>query len=244
MAARFPLALAYLRANLQKLAARERGRFQSANWYAFGYPKSMALFKQPKIVVPDYNNIASFTFDSHGHFFKTGYGVLVKDKALSPIYVLGLVNSRLLFQYLLSIGTYLRGGYVRFWTQFIEQLPIRTIDFSDAVDEARHDKMVGMVEQMLALHKQLGAARTSHDKAVLQRQIGVLDKRIDALVYEIYGLTDEEVRILEEAAQTTVAASSDSADPEDEPEDEIPARQDQRGIHWEMENGVGSVRSP
>lgn len=50
---------------------------------------------------------------------------------------------------------------------------------------------------MLALHKQLAAARTDHEKRALQRQIDAMDKQIDQLVYELYGLTEEERKIVE-----------------------------------------------
>ena len=197
MSGRFPLALEYLEANEDALAAREKGRFKGQNWYAFGYPKSMTLFQRPKIVVPDYNNVASFTFDSEGNFYKTGYGIILKGDSLSPLYILGLLNSPLLFQYLRSIGTSLRGGYVRFWTQFLEQLPIRVLNFSDPVDKARHGKMVELVERMLSLHKELMAARTPDEKNRLQRQIDATDQQIDQLVYELYGLTEMEIQIVE-----------------------------------------------
>ena len=200
MSGDFPLTTSYLESNKNILKRRENGKLDGPNWYAFGYPKSMNLFDKPKIVVPDYNNAASFTFDSNGHFYKTGYGVILKSKfKLSPFYTLGLLNSRLLFIYLLSIGTSLRGGYVRFWTQFLEKLPIRTIDFSDPDDVARHNKMVSLVERMLDLNKRQAETKTNHEKTFLQRQIEATDRQIDALVYELYGLTEEEIRIIEDS---------------------------------------------
>jgi len=57
--------------------------------------------------------------------------------------------------------------------------------------------MVSLVEKMLSLHKQLSEACTPHEKTALQRQIEATDGQIDALVYELYGLT-EEIRIVEE----------------------------------------------
>jgi hypothetical protein len=51
--------------------------------------------------------------------------------------------------------------------------------------------MVDLVEQMLSLHKQLPAAKTEQEKTVIQRQIEATDKQIDALVYELYELTEE-----------------------------------------------------
>jgi len=43
----------------------------------------------------------------------------------------------------------------------------------------------------------LPAARTEHDRQLVQRQIDSTDKQIDALVYELYGLTDDEIAIVE-----------------------------------------------
>ena len=81
----------------------------------------------------------------------------------------------------------------------VEQLPIRTIDFTDAKDKARHDTMVELVEAMLSLNKQLVAAKTAHEKTALQRQIDATNRQIDNLVYELYGLTDDEIKIVEGA---------------------------------------------
>jgi hypothetical protein len=57
--------------------------------------------------------------------------------------------------------------------------------------------MVALVEQMLTLHKQLPETSTPHEKTALQRRIEATDGQIDALVYELYGLTEEEIRIAE-----------------------------------------------
>jgi len=60
--------------------------------------------------------------------------------------------------------------------------------------------MVHLVEHMLSVHKQLPAAKAPHDKTVLQGQIDATDRQINRLVNQLYGLTDEEVRIVEEGA--------------------------------------------
>ena len=64
-------------------------------------------------------------------------------------------------------------------------------------DTVRHDRMALLVEQMLSLHKQLPQARTPHEQTALERQIEAADRQIDALVYELYGLTEEEIAIVE-----------------------------------------------
>jgi predicted nucleic acid-binding Zn-ribbon protein len=56
--------------------------------------------------------------------------------------------------------------------------------------------MIALVEQMLSLQKRLSEAKTSHEQTLLQRQIEATDKQIDRLVYELYGLTEEEIGIV------------------------------------------------
>jgi hypothetical protein len=69
----------------------------------------------------------------------------------------------------------------------------------DPADVARHDKMVGLVERMLSLHEKLAAATIADEKQLYQRQIEATDRQIDALVYALYGLTEEEIGIVEKA---------------------------------------------
>jgi ribosomal protein L30E len=82
---------------------------------------------------------------------------------------------------------------------YIEELPIRTIDFDDPADKARHDRMVGLVETMLRLKREHAAAvQVSSDKRhEIKEEIERTDAQIDALVYELYGLTDAEIALVE-----------------------------------------------
>ncbi len=59
--------------------------------------------------------------------------------------------------------------------------------------------MVALVERMLALYQKLAAAIPT-DKQLYQRQIEATDRQINALVYELYGLTEEEIEIVEGAS--------------------------------------------
>ncbi len=61
--------------------------------------------------------------------------------------------------------------------------------------------MVTLVERMLALNKQRAEVKTDHEKTLIDRQIEATDRQIDALVYELYGLTEEEIAIVEGAGK-------------------------------------------
>jgi type II restriction/modification system DNA methylase subunit YeeA len=58
--------------------------------------------------------------------------------------------------------------------------------------------MVELVERMLALHQQLAAVKLEHEQTARKRQIAAADRQIDHLVYELYGLSEEEIKIVEE----------------------------------------------
>ena len=76
-------------------------------------------------------------------------------------------------------------------------MPIRAINFSEPADKSAHDKLVGLVESMLALHKSLASAQSPVEKERLDKQIKSTDAGIDTLVYDLYGWNQEEIRIVE-----------------------------------------------
>ena len=193
----YPEAWHYLEMCRAFLEKREKGRFRGAGWYGFAYPKSMHLFSKAKIIAPDFNNVASYCHDVSGHFYKTGYGIIPLDPQMNQLYLLGLLNSKLLFWYLGQVGTFLRGGYVRFWTQFLEKIPIRRVSLENKAERQSHDRMVTLVTSMLTLHQQLAAAVSEAQRTVVERQIAATDAEINRLVYGLYGLTAEEIALVE-----------------------------------------------
>jgi hypothetical protein len=202
---RYPLTWTYLEENRERLVARNKGQM-GQEWYAYVYKKNHTQFGNPKLLVPSIATGSCFAADLDGTFYFVGsgggggggYGItLLAQTVLSYLYLLGLLNSSLLSTYLKTISTPFRGGYIALNRQYIEQLPIRPINFSDPADVGRHDRMVTLVEQMLELHKHLHAATSASDRELYQRQIDATDREIDKLVYELYGLTEAEIKIVE-----------------------------------------------
>ncbi len=197
----YPLTWAYLVDNKKYLENRENGKMKGIKWYGYVYPKNLDIISLPKIFTPDLVAHVSFSLDKTGELFFTGgaaggYGILVSD-AYTREYILGLINSKLLNWFLKQISSSFRGGWFSAESRFIRHLPIRTINFSDPTDVARHDKMVALVERMLDLNKGLPDIKTDQERIIIERQIAATDKEIDELVYELYGLTEEERKIVE-----------------------------------------------
>jgi len=65
--------------------------------------------------------------------------------------------------------------------------------------KAQHDKLVVLVDDMLEFRKRNHEARMESDKELYERQIKIVDAQIDRLVYDLYGLTEGEVKVVEGA---------------------------------------------
>ena len=122
-----------------------------------------------------------------------------RENSIDYRYFAAIIGSKLIAYYFRKCFNRTEKTFPEIRVAELSHLPIRTIDFSDPQDVARHDQMVGLVERMLDLHKRLAETKAGHEKTLLQRQIEATDKQIDRLVYELYGLTEEEIKIVEEA---------------------------------------------
>ncbi|MFQ6613627.1 MAG: TaqI-like C-terminal specificity domain-containing protein, partial [Fidelibacterota bacterium] len=142
-----------------------------------------------------------FTFDEAKLYGDTTVYIIPSDSK----YLLGVLNSKLWTFIFSKISSEIRGGYYRWKRQYMSPLPIRPINFNNPADKSRHDKMGKLVDRMLDLHNQLAKANAPHDREVLRRQIDATDKQIDRLVYELYGLTEEEIGIVEGRTNVRIA---------------------------------------
>ena len=175
-------------------------RATSQEWYELQQPqfKFSQYMGATKIIFPDIATGPRFVLDDFGYYCSnTTYFIPKND-----LYLLGLLNSHLGHFYFVQTCAGLEGKneiYLRFFGQYLEGFPVKTIDQKSSSEKSHYDKTVEHVSSMLDLNKKLQLARTDHEKTLLQRQIDATDQRIDELVYELYGLTEEEIRIIENA---------------------------------------------
>lgn len=190
----FPLAWKYLKAHEDQLRGRESGRADCAEWYGYIYPKNLFLFEGSKLIVQVISQCARYAYDRCSIYFTGGgngpyYGIrwASPDELRSLHYLQALLNSRLLDFFHHRISTTFRGGYFSYGKQFIAQLPIRPINFGIASERAEHDAIVNLVERILAAKR----ADPNADTTAWERDI-------DERVYRLYGLTEDEINIVEE----------------------------------------------
>ena len=135
-------------------------------------------FEQPKIIYPDIAKRPEFTWDKTKAFLGNTAYILPTDEK----WLLGLLNSQLMWWFYMNITSSIRGGFVRFIAQYIGQLPITLLD------DSQKSPIVSLVEKILA-------DPDSHE-------VPELEKQIDTLVYELYGLTEKEITIVEDSSST------------------------------------------
>ena len=149
--------------------------------------------RDEKIVFQRYSSTKVIAAIDTEKFYTLGTTIISHTtSSYSNKYILGIINSNLLSWWYSRCYTS-PTNYIR---EF-EQLPIRNINFDNSEDKARHDTMVELVERMMDLHKKLAAAKIPDEKTKLQRQISAADSQINKLVYDLYGLTEEEIKIVE-----------------------------------------------
>ena len=56
---------------------------------------------------------------------------------------------------------------------------------------------ISLAEQMLEANKELKTVASSKDREMIEQKIRLLDRQINARVYKLYNLTDDEIRIVE-----------------------------------------------
>lgn len=188
---KFPKAWEYLKENKKILENREHGKFKNT-WWQYGRTQNLNEFENNKLSFPDVGLRAQGIYDnSNLYHSNTMYSLLFKDKDINLLFILSILNSKLFSYFMRMVGTEIRGGYIRFNPRFVNNFSIPN------VDKDTENKLSSLVENIISLNKKLYIEKNPNSITMLNRQINAVDKQIDSLVYKLYNLSDEEVKIIE-----------------------------------------------
>ena len=146
-------------------------------------PRNKEIFEQPKILIREAGSVITATYDDNNFYIMSSlYNAILRDKAFSLKYLLGLLNSRL-FQFLMYKLTFekTRGAFTKAKIFHYYELPVK--DCSPVSQQ----EIIGTVDEILAEKKKNPMVN-----------VGNLEFILNKLVYDLYGLTDDEIRIVEE----------------------------------------------
>jgi len=130
-----------------------------------------------------------------GVFKKDINPFILNNSDYNTKYILALINSKLFsWFYINSSSIAAKDDFRQTTLAELRKMPIRKI-FQE--QKSIHDKLVQLSDQMLESKKQIAKAKTESEKEYLEKKCSIIDKQIDQLVYELYGLTEEEIKIVE-----------------------------------------------
>lgn len=164
---------------------RKRGA-QGENWWNLRACAFYDDFSKDKIVWMELSDKARFTKCQAGVWCLNSAYFLLPPHACSANYLLAILNSRAIYFYFKLIAQTSGMGVPRWINLYVEQFPI-----PNAAPQIR-TKLEDMVECILSQKQSNPKAGTS-----------ALEQEINEAIYRLYGLTDEEIAIVEESTRTT-----------------------------------------
>jgi type I restriction-modification system DNA methylase subunit len=200
---------------LPELAGNDVGRFtlerRRGQWIKYGpwlhdY-REMDWLTGPRLLIREivgrlpYRIQAAFTDATYCNY-KTVLNVNplpdASDKLESMKFLCGLLNSRLMsFVYPLTSNKMVAKGFPRLAVADVAALPVQTVNAADRDRVRIRAEIVRLVDRALDAQAQMRSA-TADQRRVLQREIEGTDRDLDRAVYALYGLTEREVRLVEE----------------------------------------------
>ena len=144
-----------------------------------GHPE---IFASPKIVCPQRSKTNTFGYNECDWYATSDvFYITNSQKEYNLKYILGLLNSKLYYIWLYNRGKR-KGEILELTAKPLSEIPIKkaTPDIQNSI--------VKIVNEIIALKK----SNPNHDTSLLERQI-------DTIVYDIYELTDTEIKIIEQS---------------------------------------------
>jgi len=185
----YPAIAAHLEAHTEKARKRyDKGEY----WWELRACDYYDEFENPKIIYAEIATRGQFTLDTTNFYSDTTSYIMPVDSK----YLIGILNSSLWTFLFSKTSSEIRGGFYRWKRQYMWNLPIRTLDLNNPSEKAIHDKLVTHVDSMLELHKKKAALPPSAESEKIEREITITDEKIDEIVYGLYGITDEEQKII------------------------------------------------
>jgi len=163
-------------------------------------PRKPYYFEKPRIYLRKIigNTLhAAFSYTDNIPDQSVYVGIKLENNNYDLKYLLGLLNSKVLVFFFRLENNEFDNLFPQIKITEFKQLPVRKITFSNKNEKKLHTKLVSLVDQMIEVQKQYHNTKTESDKKLYKQKIEILDKQIDQLVYELYGLNEEEIKIIE-----------------------------------------------
>ncbi len=169
---------------------KDRGEMQAALklgkwWVVFATRKSIP-FNSAKIVVPQRSQFNNFGYNEIPWYASADvYFITEKDKSVYLKYVLALLNSKLYYLWLYHRGKR-KGEMLELYQKPLSEIPIKKIS------EDEQKTFIEIVDKILSITQSNDYLQNPQKQAIVKS----LEAEIDQLVYKLYDLTPEEIKIV------------------------------------------------
>lgn len=147
-------------------------------------------FVKAKIVVPAIQKRGFFCLDGRGRYSNDKTTLIGSDE----LYLVGVLNSKVSDFVIHSISSTKRGGYFEYKPMYMEKIPIPSPGGGRGANQKK--KIEEATEKLIALYAKYNKAEPDRS-GVLQAAIIQAEESLNEEVYKLFGLTDEEIGIIE-----------------------------------------------
>jgi len=120
-------------------------------WYSFWRVRNPKVFENVKILCPRISRENNFSLDVEGNFYLTDSAVAIVPKEIDTKYLLGLLNSILLFFFVKNTSPFVQGRYYSYTKTYLEKLPIKIPETPEEKQTA--NQIIEKVNEILELNK-------------------------------------------------------------------------------------------
>lgn len=160
------------------------------------FKSTMLYERKKKILIRRVGSELQATIDYDSYWnLNTIYNLILEEEFYE--YITGIFNSKLISFWFKNRFLFEDKLFPYARISQLEQIPIPQINFKNPQQKQQHDSIVNCVTQLLAAKQKQSQAKEGRDKEFITNQCNALDTQIDNLVYELYGLTNEEIKIVE-----------------------------------------------
>ncbi len=191
-----PHIISYLTQFKNELTSRAEARDGLYPWYRLQRPRSKELFdSKEKIIVPYRAHLNKFGYDDQQRYNDGGDVriIVIRDPNYSTKYILALLNSKLMNYYYRFIGRR-KGTMFEYFVEPLKKIPIIKADLN------KEGKLIEFVDKIIFLKWSLNHERNRNTEKMerMAQDINKIESQIDEIVYEIYGLSKQDIKITEE----------------------------------------------
>ena len=180
---KFPHGYSYLKKCEDILRNREKGKLKNDDkWFRYIYPKNLTMFNKEKLITPYLSMGSQFSYDREGKFYSnTKCFGLIKNPNFKESYkfYLAILNSKLTWFFIKNTSSVMSGGYYTYTKEYLSPFPLPRI--LNQEDTKPYEELV--------------------DKIIENKNSNIdtneLEREVDALVYKLYELKDEDIEFIE-----------------------------------------------